>query len=221
MIKLASQFKKPSSADKLQSLVKPINDAIMEAGKIADSNRSSPLFNHLTFVKDGLMTLSWVLVEPKPCPYITEMRDACQFYGNRVLKEYKDKEKSHVDWVQSYVTLLNDLHAYVKKFHLTGLVWNSKAEAEATAVALASSAAGPAAPPPPPAGFFDESKPAAAAAATTTAPSMNSVFSQLSVGEKITSGLKKVEKSQMTHKNPELRASGVVKDVPKPSSQGK
>jgi len=41
---------------------------------------------------------------------------------------------------------------------------------------------------------------------------MSSVFAELNKGEAITAGLKKVDKSQMTHKNPSLRASSVVSD---------
>ena len=39
---------------------------------------------------------------------------------------------------------------------------------------------------------------------------MGGVFAALNKGESVTSGLKKVDKSEMTHKNPELRAGGVV-----------
>jgi adenylyl cyclase-associated protein len=39
---------------------------------------------------------------------------------------------------------------------------------------------------------------------------MGAVFSQLNKGEDVTSGLKKVDPSQMTHKNPSLRASAPV-----------
>jgi adenylyl cyclase-associated protein len=39
---------------------------------------------------------------------------------------------------------------------------------------------------------------------------MDAVFSALNQGEKITSGLRKVDPSQMTHKNPELRASATI-----------
>jgi hypothetical protein len=37
---------------------------------------------------------------------------------------------------------------------------------------------------------------------------MEALFSQLQQGEGITAGLKKVDKSEMTHKNPALRGSG-------------
>lgn len=42
---------------------------------------------------------------------------------------------------------------------------------------------------------------------------MNALFSQLNKGEGVTSGLKKVDASQMTHKNPALRGTGEVPSV--------
>jgi len=39
---------------------------------------------------------------------------------------------------------------------------------------------------------------------------MSSVFAALNQGESVTKGLKKVDTREMTHKNPELRASGAV-----------
>lgn len=42
---------------------------------------------------------------------------------------------------------------------------------------------------------------------------MGAVFEQLNKGESVTAGLKKVDKSQMTHKNPALRAGGTVPDA--------
>lgn len=41
---------------------------------------------------------------------------------------------------------------------------------------------------------------------------MGAVFDQLNRGAAVTAGLKKVDKSQMTHKNPSLRASSTVPD---------
>lgn len=49
---------------------------------------------------------------------------------------------------------------------------------------------------------------------------MNSVFAALNQGSSVTAGLKKVDKSQMTHKNPSLRSSSVVPDKkPAPSAK--
>lgn len=47
---------------------------------------------------------------------------------------------------------------------------------------------------------------------------MSAVFADLNKGEAITSGLRKVDRSQMTHKNPSLRASSTVPE--RPDSQG-
>lgn len=46
-----------------------------------------------------------------------------------------------------------------------------------------------------------------------TGSDMNSVFAELNRGALVTSGLKKVDKTQMTHKNPALRASSIVPEL--------
>ena len=68
-------------------------------------------------------------------------------------------------------------------------------------------------PPPPPAGFFDDVKKNAAAPAPGGGGAA-ALFAEINAkGERgVTSGLKKVSKDQMTHKNPNLRASSVVPD---------
>lgn len=63
---------------------------------------------------------------------------------------------------------------------------------------------GGAPPPPPPPGIPPAPAPAA------PAPDMGAVFDQLNQGEKITSSLRKVDKSEMTHKNPSLRAGSTA-----------
>lgn len=68
----------------LQSNMGAVND-------IREANRPSPLFNHLTTVSEGIALLGWITIEPKPCDYITEALDSAQFYGNRVIKDYKEK----------------------------------------------------------------------------------------------------------------------------------
>ncbi len=47
---------------------------------------------------------------------------------------------------------------------------------------------------------------------------MGAVFGQISRGSDITSGLRKVDKSEMTHKNPSLRASAPIPSAPSRSS---
>lgn len=70
------------------------------------------------------------------------MNDAGQFYTNRVLKEWKEKDAKHVEWARAWVQTLTELQQYIKQYHTTGLVWSGKGAAPA----------GGAAPPPPPMG---------------------------------------------------------------------
>ena len=46
------------------------------------------------------------------------------------------------------------------------------------------------------------------------------MFEQLNRGEEVTKGLRKVDKSEMTHKNPALRASSVVPAAGSSSASG-
>lgn len=172
-----------------------------------DKNRGDKLhFNHLSTVSEGIPAVGWIAVEPKPGPYVGEMKDSAQFYANRVIKDFKETDKTHVEWSRSFTKLLEALKAYVLKTHTTGLVWNPNggdaASFKGASSAAPSGGAPPPPPPPPPATDFS-----AGAAGGAAAGGMDAVFGQLNQGENITKGLKKVERSQMTHKNPELRGT--------------
>ena len=65
-------------------------------------------------------------VSPAPGPFVKEMNDAGMFYTNRVLKDWKDKSKSHVDWTKAWIQTLTEIQKFVKEHHTTGLVWNAK-----------------------------------------------------------------------------------------------
>lgn len=74
---------------------------------------------------------------------------------------------------------------------------------------MAATAGGPPPPPPPPP--IESNAPAATATPTA---GIGAVFAELNKGSEITKGLRKVDKSEMTHKNPELRASSAVPASP-------
>ena len=76
-------------------------------------------------------------------------------------------------------------------------------------------AAGGAPPPPPPPPPPPVAPPAPAATSAAPAAGAAAVFAELNRGEEVTKGLRKVDKSEMTHKNPALRAGSTV-----PSSVG-
>uniref|UniRef100_A0A8D0CIN3 Cyclase associated actin cytoskeleton regulatory protein 2 n=1 Tax=Scleropages formosus TaxID=113540 RepID=A0A8D0CIN3_SCLFO len=193
----------PSFQSELADLLKPISDNIQEIQNFREKNRGSKMFNHLSAVSESIPALGWVAVCQKPGPYVKEMTDAATFYTNRVLKDYKDTDKRHVDWVRSYLSIWTELQTYIKQHHTTGLVWSKTGP-------IVPSSEGPCPPPPPPPPgpppvFADESPKAEDSAALHSA-----LFAQLNQGEAITKGLKHVSDSQKTHKNPGLRSQHAV-----------
>ena len=54
------------------------------------SNRASPLFTHLSAVSEGIVALGWI-VEKRPADFVSGVLGGAQYWGNRVLKDYKDK----------------------------------------------------------------------------------------------------------------------------------
>lgn len=122
-IQLASDSAQPSQ-NEIMNLLKPTSDKISAIQNYREKHRSSTFFNHLSAISESISALGWVTVTPAPAPYIKEMNDAGQFYTNRVLKEWKEKDKVHVDWVKAWIQTLSELQAYVKQQHTTGLNWS-------------------------------------------------------------------------------------------------
>ncbi|KAI9824406.1 MAG: hypothetical protein M1832_001941 [Thelocarpon impressellum] len=191
---------------------------------IREVNRASPFFNHLSAVSDGINALGWI-TESKPVEQLADALSSAQFYGNRVLQEYKEKDRLHVEWVQAFYQIFKALSAYVKQHHTMGLVWNNKDGIDAKEALqqlpsspsnaksqARSSGGGPAPPPPPPPlpKFDNPPPPPPKGAAPPKGGDMGAVFSELNKGEAVTSGLRKVDKSEMTHKNPSLRSGATV-----------
>lgn len=150
-------------------------------------------------------------------------------------------DQSHVGYVNAYYALLRGLQAYIKQHYPTGLTWNNKGVDAAEALREASSTAssvepngvshaapsGSAPPPPPPLPTFDTAPPppppppgAPSSTAKSGGGDMDAVFAQLNRGEDVTKGLKKVDKSQMTHKNPSLRVSPAASEPSQSRSRG-
>ncbi|KAK3088497.1 hypothetical protein FSP39_019897 [Pinctada imbricata] len=120
---IASKSKKPDD-DLLGKLLKPLSEAINETQQYREKNRPSPQFNHLSAVSEAIPAMGWVSVAPTPGPYVKEMQDAGMFYTNRILKEFKEKDQKHVDWVKAWMSIFRILQAYIKQHHTTGLTWN-------------------------------------------------------------------------------------------------
>uniref|UniRef100_A0A2I2Y1W2 Uncharacterized protein n=1 Tax=Gorilla gorilla gorilla TaxID=9595 RepID=A0A2I2Y1W2_GORGO len=184
----ASQCQQPAD-NKLSNLLAPISEQIKEVITFREKNRGSKLFNHLSAVSESIQALGWVAMAPKPGPYVKEMNDAAMFYTNRVLKEYKDVDKKHVDWVKAYLSIWTELQAYIKEFHTTGLPGAKRGCGKRTEWTLPSGpSAGSGSPPRSPGS--DESA------------SRSALFAQINQGESITHALNHVSDDMKTHKNP-------------------
>ncbi|XP_017061099.1 LOW QUALITY PROTEIN: adenylyl cyclase-associated protein 1 [Drosophila ficusphila] len=195
-VTLATQIAQPAQP-KQAELLKPTSTQISAIQDFREKHRSSAFFNHLSAISESIPALGWVCVEKTPGPYVKEMNDAGQFYTNRVLKEWKEKDVTHVEWARAWVQTLTELQAYIRQYHTTGLVWSGKGAAPAGG-----------APPPPPPGGLPPPPPMldlSALKLDSAGDDRSALFAQINQGADITKGLKKVTGDMQTHKNPSLR----------------
>ncbi|XP_014214572.1 histone acetyltransferase KAT6B [Copidosoma floridanum] len=184
-LKTAASRPAPSDSE-LVALLAPTSKQISAVLEYREKNRGSDFFNHLSAVGESVLALGWVTVAATPAPHIKEMSNSAQFYINRVRMEWKEKDKTHVEWCEAWVKILTDLHQFVKQHHTTGLVW-------------AKSWTGP--PPPPPPSMMPMPEPVLFDANDDR----SALFAEINQGENITKNLKKVTSDMQTHKNASLR----------------
>ncbi|KNA12973.1 hypothetical protein SOVF_121010 [Spinacia oleracea] len=205
---------KPDMAG-LAEFLKPLNEVITKANTLTEGRRSD-FFNHQKSVSDSLAALAWIAYSGKDCgmsmpiAHVEESWQMAEFYSNKVLVEYRNKDPNHVEWAKALKELyLPGLRDYVKSFYPLGPVWSTSSKATVSAAPKAPAPAAPAAPPPPPASLFSESKPSS----SKPKVGMSAVFQEISSGGAVTSGLRKVT-DDMKAKNRADR-SGVVPVVEK------
>ena len=221
LIGVAATSKKPAD-DKFMGLFKPIIDAGNQIAEIVKKNPKTKVPNHLKTISEGINVLAWVTVTPTPMNYVKETTGSSQFYSNKILVEFKGKDENQTGWVGHWDAFLKALIPYIKQYHTTGLTWNarggevpvtlpgaSSAPAPTSAPAPSDAPAAPAPPPPPPSNLLADLS-SGPSSGKTDSPDMGGVFRELNKGTDITKSLKHVDRSQMTHKNPELRGKNVV-----------
>jgi len=123
----ASKSKKPSD-EVLVKQLEVLNKVLADLTNLRMDNRQSPFFNHLYALDEGLKCLQWVAVPNITVSYIKDMVNAAQFYTNKVLVEFRKKEggETHVKFVEELKAAINELAAYAKEHHMTGLTFNAK-----------------------------------------------------------------------------------------------
>jgi adenylyl cyclase-associated protein len=108
-------------------------------------------------------------------------------------------DESQIIWAKSFVKVLADVQEYVKKHQTTGLVWNPKGVDGISATLAGKTASHSKV-------HVDSPRPPDHLHARPHVASLSNLLQKAD----LTSGLRKVDKSEMTHKNPELRGSSIV-----------
>lgn len=193
-----SRSKQPPQ-NQLIALLNPTSSKIQAVQDIREKNRGDAFFNHLSGISESISALGWV-GSNKPFPFIKEMADSALFYTNRVLKDFKEKDQTHVDWTKAWIGTLGDLRDYTKQYHTTGVSWNPQGgDVKMPPTGPAGFTAPPPPPPPPPPMDDDDISNA------QVDIDRDALFKELSKGTEITKGLRKVTDDMKTHKNPSLR----------------
>lgn len=91
---IANKAKKPDDRT-LMELLKDLQASMEKTDEFRQSNRDPALKDSVSMVADGVGSLGWVTIGQgggmKPHEHINELFGGAQMYGNKVLKEYRDK----------------------------------------------------------------------------------------------------------------------------------
>ncbi|KAK1402646.1 Adenylate cyclase-associated CAP [Heracleum sosnowskyi] len=192
------QSQKPDMAG-LGAFLKPLNQVITKANEMTGGKRSN-FFNHLKTVAESMSALAWIAYTEKGCgmsmpiAHVEECWQSAEFYSNKVLMEYRNKDPNHVEWVKALKELYTPgLRDYVKAHYPTGPVWS------ATGKTVVSAPSSSPAPPPAPSASLSSgtSKPS-----SSSSKGMNAVFNEISSGS-VTAGLRKVTDDMKTKNRPD------------------
>ncbi|KAK4835748.1 hypothetical protein QYF36_014031 [Acer negundo] len=189
------QTQKPDLAG-LAEFLKPLNEVITKANAMTEGRRSD-FFNQLKAATDSLTALAWIAYTGKDCgmsmpiAHVEESWQMAEFYNNKILVEYKNKDPNHVEWAKALKELyLPGLRDYVKSHYPLGPVWSATGKKVTSAPSKAPTPGRPA-PPPPPSGSLFSSE---SSKASSSGPKvgMSAVFQEISSGKPVTAGLRKV-----------------------------
>lgn len=74
-----------------QGLLSGLQHEMGTVTDIKDTNRASQYRDQLNMVGEGMGALQWIFYDFKPADYVGEVLGGVQMFGNRVLKEYREK----------------------------------------------------------------------------------------------------------------------------------
>lgn len=209
---LLLNFKKCKKPDLegLTKMIQPLNERLIKANVLTEGRRTES-FNHLKTVAESLTALAWVTYTGKECglslpaAHVEESWQTAEFYNNKVLVEYKNKDSNHVEWAKAMKELyVPGLRDFVRKFYPQGPVWNTVGADSTIPVSATAGKSGarPPPPPPPPLPTFESTE-----TAQSSKEGMSAVFQEISRGESVTAGLKKVTDEMKTKNRPDRSGS--------------
>ncbi|KAI3809776.1 hypothetical protein L1987_19376 [Smallanthus sonchifolius] len=194
------QTQKPDAGG-MAEFLRPVNEKLTEATKMTEGRRSD-FFNHLRSVAESLSALAWIAYAGKNCgmsmpiAHVEECWQSAEFYNNKVLVEFKNKDSSHVEWAKALKELyVPGLRDYVKNHYPLGPVWSTTG-VTVSAPSNASKPGAPAAPNPPPASLASSASSSSSSSSRPT-QGMSAVFQEIS-SKPVTAGLKKVTDDMKT-----------------------
>ncbi len=130
IVEIGAACKKPSDVQaSLMPHLKPIQDAM---GKIRQARLDRKYDYHIKAIMEMLVCASWVVMSAPPAPstFIKDTIGSSDFWANKIRKEYKGKDeaeaKVQIAFCDTLKALILDLSAYVKQYHLSGLMWNPR-----------------------------------------------------------------------------------------------
>jgi adenylyl cyclase-associated protein len=106
---ISTKAKKPDIPT-LMEILKDLQAAMEKVDEVRQGNREAALRDPLTMVADGVGALGWVTIEgAKPHEHINDLFGGAQIFGNKVLKEYKDKYASRRQNTRLFLILLGQI----------------------------------------------------------------------------------------------------------------
>lgn len=92
LLLISTMSKKPDSAgSEYMELLKPLQQEIRTVIDVKDANRGSEVSNQLSAVAESIGVIAWVTMDNKPYKHVDDSLGSAQYFGNRVLKEFKEK----------------------------------------------------------------------------------------------------------------------------------
>lgn len=89
---ITTKAKKPTaSSNLLLELNTGMQKEVTAVSEMRENQiKGTPFFDHLSAVSEGILALVWV-GSLEPTEHVKDMLESAQFWGNRVMNEYKKK----------------------------------------------------------------------------------------------------------------------------------